>query len=148
MATLQQLIESARESTTFIRSRFLKKRDMELTRELARLREQKGLKQKELAELLGVSQQAVSKMEKYDWDPRLSMLRRYSNAIGVVVLHEIVDDTDNRLSSIDEWTTGSGQTTRISVPRRSSHQELKATRSPNNYEEALKAKRTDFALAG
>ena len=51
------------------------------TRDLARVREQQGLSQEHVATLLGISQPAVAKMERYDANPTLSSIRRYALAV-------------------------------------------------------------------
>ena len=51
-----------------------------------------GLSQGEVAERMGVSQQAVSKFEAYDADPKLSTLRRYANAVGALLGHRVERD--------------------------------------------------------
>lgn len=48
--------------------------------------------QKQVADLLGISQQAVTKLERYDSDPKLSSLRRYANAVGAIVEHRVIPD--------------------------------------------------------
>ena len=49
---------------------------------LVQIRESRGLRQKDVAEKLGISRVAVSRMEG---DPRLSTLIRYAEAVGAVV---------------------------------------------------------------
>lgn len=48
--------------------------------------------QKDVAELLGISQQAVQKFESYDSDPKMSTLARYANAVGALVTHSVEPD--------------------------------------------------------
>lgn len=49
---------------------------------LIEVRGQRGLSQADVADVLGVSQQAVSKFEQMDSDPRLSTVRKYALAVG------------------------------------------------------------------
>lgn len=49
---------------------------------LALLREELDVSQTHLAEVLGIKQPSVAKMEKVDNDPKLSTLRRYIAALG------------------------------------------------------------------
>ena len=63
--------------------------DYELIATLVSLREKSGLSQTEVAEMLGVSQQAVSKFEQMEADPRLSTIRRYAIAIDALVTHSV-----------------------------------------------------------
>lgn len=59
---------------------------------LVECRREAGLSQRDVAERMGVSQQAVSKFEHYDSDPKLSTVRRYANAVGVMISHHIERD--------------------------------------------------------
>ncbi|MDN5558781.1 MAG: helix-turn-helix domain-containing protein [Ruaniaceae bacterium] len=51
-----------------------------------------------MAKLLGVSQQAINKFERYDSDPKLSTIRRYANAVGVLVEHRVVLSDDRSMA--------------------------------------------------
>ncbi|MGV6989695.1 helix-turn-helix domain-containing protein [Testudinibacter sp. P80/BLE/0925] len=46
------------------------------------LRDKLNMSQKELADIMGVSQPAIVRMEQPDNDPRLSTLKRYINGLG------------------------------------------------------------------
>lgn len=59
---------------------------------LIQARSDAGLTQQQLAELMGVSQPTVAGFERYDNDPRLSTVRRYAHAVGVVVEHRVTRD--------------------------------------------------------
>lgn len=63
-----------------------------LRAELVRVRQESGLTQADVAELLGTSPQAVSKLERYDADPKLSTLARYANAVGALIEHRVTVD--------------------------------------------------------
>lgn len=71
---------------------------IELAREdqllLARLVEiRKGrMTQEQVADLMGVTQATVSAFEKLGNDPKLSTIRRYARAIGVMVRHQLDAD--------------------------------------------------------
>lgn len=54
-------------------------------RNIKRLRKQKGMEQKELAELMGVPRQYFSKIEHFRLEPTLGNLYRIANALGVKV---------------------------------------------------------------
>lgn len=60
--------------------------------ELVQLRRNAGLTQGDLAERMGVSQQAISKFERYDSDPKLSTVRTYANAVGALIEHRVERD--------------------------------------------------------
>ncbi|MFC7430966.1 MULTISPECIES: helix-turn-helix domain-containing protein [unclassified Agrococcus] len=80
------------------RSMMLAREHRELRQSLVQMRRDAGLTQKQLADRMGITQQAVQKFERYDADPRLSTLRRYANAVGALIFHEIEED---RGQSID-----------------------------------------------
>ena len=52
---------------------------------LVRLRNEKGLTQKEVAEKSGLTQQMVSRIEIIDYSPTLKNLLKYINAIGAII---------------------------------------------------------------
>lgn len=59
---------------------------------LLRLREARmarGLPQRELAEIIGVSQQAIANFERDGADPKLSTIRAYAQAVGLQITHEL-----------------------------------------------------------
>lgn len=93
----------------------------DLRKALVRIRRDKNLTQQQVADLLGVSQQAIQKLERYDNDPRLSTLERYANAIGAIITHEVSVDNGKsiRLASQSEWVPA-GQSHPIPVPAHSS----------------------------
>jgi transcriptional regulator with XRE-family HTH domain len=75
----------------------LAKNDFRLLRDLIRVREARGLSQKDVAEALGITQQAVSKFERLDADPRLSTIRQYAHAVGALVAHAVEADNGQRI---------------------------------------------------
>lgn len=89
-------------SNSRLRARHLASQDRELRFELIRLREKSGLKQKDVAQRLGVSPQAISKFERIDADPRLSTIRRYAHAIEALVTHKVEAD-EGQLADGYEW---------------------------------------------
>lgn len=93
MPKLNDLIRSVRDSTNYRRAQALAANDYKLIADLVEVRKQNGLKQQDVADLLGISQQAVSKIESHDSDPKLSTLRMYANAIGALVAHAVEPDT-------------------------------------------------------
>lgn len=74
------------------RARLLARSDRQLKSDLIAQRRRAGMTQKQVANLLGISQQAITKLERYDSDPKLSSLRRYANAVGAIVEHRVVPD--------------------------------------------------------
>ena len=59
--------------------------DTSIGKRIASLRKEKGLKQEELAEMLGVSGQAVSKWENDQTCPDISLLPKLARILGVSV---------------------------------------------------------------
>jgi DNA-binding XRE family transcriptional regulator len=80
------------------RAKVLAREDRELKIELIAMRRDAGLTQKQVADLIGVTQQAINKLERYDSDPKLSTLRRYANAVGALVEHRVTQDVGQSLS--------------------------------------------------
>lgn len=93
MPSLSEILSTVRESDDYRRVRLLAANDNKLMSELVLLRKRVGLKQADVAARLGISQQAVSKIESYDSDPKLSTIRMYANAIGALVGHSVAEDT-------------------------------------------------------
>jgi transcriptional regulator with XRE-family HTH domain len=52
---------------------------------LQRIRKEKGMSQKELADALGVTQGTVSAWESGRWDPTVENLRAVAKVLGVTV---------------------------------------------------------------
>lgn len=74
------------------RAKVLAREDRRMRTELISVRRLNGLTQADVAEIMGVTQQAVQKIERYDADPKLSTLRRYANATGAIVEHRVTRD--------------------------------------------------------
>jgi DNA-binding XRE family transcriptional regulator len=95
------------------RAKLLAREDRKMKSELIALRQRAGLTQANVADMLGISQQAVNKLERYDSDPKLSTLRRYANAVGALVEHHVVPDLGQ-----SEWAASSTRWESISeMPR-------------------------------
>lgn len=60
-------------------------------RELVALRLKRGLDQQQVAEIMGIDQSGVSRIESGTRDLHLSTLRRYAFAVGAVVHHDVED---------------------------------------------------------
>lgn len=116
-------------------------------RELVQRRIDLGLTQAEVADLLGITPQAVSKYERYDWDPRLSTLERYANAVGVVLKTTVSpcpwSSTGDKLSFEVSVKPESGQMS-ITVPV---HSLARQGLNTSGWARAAESKRTDFALS-
>lgn len=92
MATLEELLRRARGTAEHARAKMLAKNDYKLMADLVQIRISRGLTQPQVAKRLGISQQAVSKLESYSSDPRLSTIRRYANAVEALVAHVVEAD--------------------------------------------------------
>lgn len=60
-----------------------------LKEKLVAAREAAGLRQVDVAEKLGVDKSTISRFERLDSNPTLSMLRYYAHAIGALVTHDV-----------------------------------------------------------
>ena len=87
------------------RAKVLAREDRQLKADLIGLRQRAGLTQTNVADMLGITQQAVNKLERYDSDPKLSTLRRYANAVGALVEHSVTLDVgqSEKLASAARW---------------------------------------------
>jgi transcriptional regulator with XRE-family HTH domain len=83
------------------RARALAHQDHLLLIDLVKIRLERGLSQAQVAEMLGVTQQAISKLERPGSDPRLSRLRQYAHAIGALIGHDVA--LDNGELKDGEW---------------------------------------------
>lgn len=63
--------------------------DNDLRWALIEARKRAGYTQRELAEILGVSQPTIANFERQENDPRLSTLRRYALAVGAEIRHQV-----------------------------------------------------------
>lgn len=85
--------------------------DRRMRKALVALRREAGLTQQDVADFMGITQQAVQKLERYDADPQLSTLRRYANAVGALVQHHVSADNGQSI-----WMVGRDQ---VETSRRS-----------------------------
>lgn len=97
------------------RAKVLAREDRELKAELIKIRQESGLTQKELADIMSVTQQAIHKLERYDSDPKASTLRRYANALGAFYEHQVHEDHGQSVwfAARREWETA--KTTTVPV---------------------------------
>jgi len=87
------------------RAKVLARASREMRAELVRIRREAGFSQQDIADRLGITQQAVYKLERYDADPRLSTLERYANAVGALIEHRVYVDRGQsvRLANDSGW---------------------------------------------
>ena len=68
--------------------------ELEPAYQITRLRLQRGLTQRQLAELAGTKQPSIARLEGGDTEPRISFLRRVAKALGARVEVRIVLQED------------------------------------------------------
>ena len=73
-------------------ARALVQGDHDLIAGLVRIRQSKGLSQKDVAERIGSDAASISRFENGERDPHLSTIRRYVMAIGASIAHNVEDD--------------------------------------------------------
>ncbi|GAB2475079.1 hypothetical protein GCM10027030_06730 [Luteococcus sediminum] len=149
----------------------LSENDLQFIEALIAVREQRGLSQSEVAEIMQVSQPVVSKFESLEGNPTLATIRRYANAIQALYCHKVeaeagqLDDdraTDwvsttmsARVTAQDgEGTSFVQQTTRNALSVTWNQSSGGATvlhlvsDPPSSMSSASDTNRSDFALAG
>lgn len=139
MASFSNLLQSARKSPEYLRAKRMLQNDYELLRTLVGARNRAGLNQKQLGQIMGITQQAVSKIERLDGDPRLSTLRRYANAVGMVIEHTCFPSDGTEYSTRRHLVVVPD----VEVPVVTVNRSTPAAFSMG----AATAKRTDFALS-
>ena len=123
--------------------------DDQLRYELVMARKRAGLTQEQVAELTGVKQPTVAAFERYDNDPRLSTLRRYAVAVGVLIKYDVEPQPcTGWVIAVDSPVTVS---TPVPAPLRveefgANDSIVRAVRHAV-VESAADSQRTDFALA-
>ncbi|GAA4657784.1 helix-turn-helix domain-containing protein [Arthrobacter cryoconiti] len=143
MSSLMHLLTIDHSSRSQLLGVELAKNDYRLVRDLIRLRKQLGVSQEQLADKMGVTQPTVSAFESMDSDPKLSTIRRYSKALGVLVTHKAaIADESSTVSAADGFTRAVWHTApKLTIPVTLSHLSSFALAAP------MEATRTDFALS-
>jgi DNA-binding XRE family transcriptional regulator len=81
----------------------------DLALELAALRKESGLSQKELAKRVGTTQQQISRLESPSYEGHsLSMLRRVAEALGATIHIELLRARQKKSMGIAESQSGYG----------------------------------------
>lgn len=137
MSSLADLFQTARSDESFAVARANAESQYELIFDLVSARKAAGLRQQDVAELLDISQQAVSKIEDSEGDPRLSTLRTYATAIGVLLGHSVQSVSEHQ-GPVERWVAR-----KIFMPVAASQ----TRESAPTFYKAANAKRTDFAIA-
>ncbi|WP_159612695.1 helix-turn-helix transcriptional regulator [Glutamicibacter sp. JC586] len=74
------------------RSKSLSQSHRRMISDLVDVRIGRGMTQGDVAAVLGVTRQRVSKMEQYDSNPRLESIRKYANAVGARIESRVSTD--------------------------------------------------------
>ena len=148
MTTIQDWAHLSTPGIIRARSRVLADNSRRLRSDLISARKKADMSQADVAAILGVSPQAVSKMERYDSDPKLSTLERYANVVGVIIDSQVREDNGTSLIEADStgWSIklSSGPTTAGGPTRL--RQLLEASEGWSETRASV-SKTTDFALA-
>lgn len=152
MATLEEILGIDAADPEAHRARALAVNDRKLLQALVEIREERGLSQTAVAEKLGISQPSVAAFESTGSNPKLSTIRRYAQAVGALIRHEVTQDVGQLVDEPNRWTTA-----HIKSSSRSSSTKITAVKKPegaasfrfhsDQIYEASKSKRRDFALA-
>lgn len=74
------------------RAKNLSQSHRQMISDLVDVRIARGMTQDDVAAVLGVTRQRVSRMEQYDSNPRLETIRRYANAVGARIESQVSMD--------------------------------------------------------
>ena len=84
--TFKYLEEECKNNGKFNNEYLIQEQHLEIAKQLKKLREEKGMSQKELSEKTGLKQQAISILEHYTTPPNLLTLIKYLNGLGIDLL--------------------------------------------------------------
>lgn len=128
------------------RAKVLARSHRHMRTELVKQRISAGMRQKDVAAILGVSQQRVSAIERYDTDLTLETLRSYANAVGALI--EIKVEPDNARSLRDaEGTPWTEIPLSQHLPSAASKTAARDGDWSQTVSVAAETKRTHFSLA-
>lgn len=127
------------------RAKVLAREHRKLRADLLRVRHENGLSQADVAELMDITPQAVSKLERYDADLKLSTLRRYANAVGALIEHTVECDRGQSIPLSAESPWGTAPTISEVRQLRTSSMPRERNAAPEMW--AANSNRVDFALA-
>ncbi|MGY1948636.1 helix-turn-helix domain-containing protein [Nocardia asiatica] len=82
-------LQRRRKATNRALSRRLAQEELAFKRALVKARQESGLSQTQVADLLGVNKSAISRFERVDSNPTLAMIRHYAHAVGALVTHRV-----------------------------------------------------------
>jgi transcriptional regulator with XRE-family HTH domain len=139
MSTLEEALGIDPNSPADRRALALIEADADLLSSLISIRKQAELSQKAVAKLLGISQASVAAFERYENDPKLSTIRRYSQAVGALVTHLVERDVGQlfeRDGFVAKRVTSGLKVTVLETPA-----------GPTFVDMPSFARRTDFALS-
>lgn len=95
MTSIQNWPHLATPGVIRTRSKALAKTHREMMSDLIDVRIANGMTQRDVADVMGLTQQRISALEGYDSNPRLETVRRYANAVGAMIDVSVErDDTE------------------------------------------------------
>lgn len=108
--TLEALLGLDEDLQSVDRAELLAANDRSLLRELVAIRKARDLTQGDVGKLMGVSQPSVAAFEAHDSNPKLSTIRRYAQAVGALIRHEVDKDEGQLQDKLQRevWTRSSG----------------------------------------
>lgn len=77
------------------RAEILIDNDTDYIENLIAIRKANGLSTREVADRISVSEETILDFESYHSDPKLSLLRRYAQAVGAIVNHSVIQDPND-----------------------------------------------------
>lgn len=92
-------------SRSYARAEYLASQEQELISALIAVRKEKNLTQKEVAQRLGISPQAVSKFEAQVSSPSLSTVMDYAHAVGALAATYVATDEGQLITHGNNWVT-------------------------------------------
>lgn len=92
MDQLADLLGIDLSSPEMVRADHLAQEDQRLMDELVKVRVDRGISQRDVARIMGVSQPRVCQFEASGSNPRLSTIRRYAMAVGALIRHTVEPD--------------------------------------------------------
>lgn len=119
------------EEAVLARAQVMYEGELDFKGELVRIRRAAGLTQRDVADIIGISQQAIHKLERYDSDPKLSTLSRYANAIGALIEYKASRDVGQSVWKVAQVRSPHGHDSSASGIKVTS--EKRVTRRPGSW---------------
>lgn len=101
----REIRQDPRVSRSYARAEYLAGQEQELISALIAVRKENKLTQKEIAQRLGVSPQAISKFESQISSPSLSTVMDYAHAVGALTATYVASDQGQLQAHGNDWVT-------------------------------------------